>query len=164
MPKKKSKRKPISVMNEDQRYEARSSRRNRMVKWASISIIVALVMSLLAAAISISPSSAQMLSSTPTACAEIDTDGDAETNSVDSDIDGDGTVNGLDDDIDGDGLANAEDSDPAATNCGANAPLPVLFEENEPTENTQPVWPVIFVLVAAAAGYLVLRRLRSKRK
>ena len=100
MPKKKSKRKPISIMNEDQRYEARSSRRNRMVKWASISIIVALVMSLLAAAISISPSSAQMLSSTPTACAEIDTDGDAETNSVDSDIDGDGitesrAVNGV---------------------------------------------------------------------
>jgi hypothetical protein len=59
---------------------------------------------------------------------------------------------------------NADDSDPAATNCGANAPLPVLFEEKESTENTQPVWPVIFVLVAAAAGYLVLRRLRSKRK
>ena len=164
MPKKKSKRKPVSVMNEDQRYEARSSRRNLMVKWASISIIVALVMSLLAAAISVAPSSAQMLASTPTACAEIDTDGDAETNSVDSDIDGDGTVNGLDDDIDGDGLMNSDDSDPAATNCGANAPLPVLFEEKESTENTQPVWPVIFILVAAAAGYLVLRRLRSKRK
>jgi hypothetical protein len=166
MPKKKPKRRPVSVMNEDQRYEARSSRRNRMVKWASISIIVALVMSLLAAAISVAPSSAQMLSSTPTptACAEIDTDGDGQTNSIDSDIDGDGTVNGLDDDIDGDGLLNADDSDPAATNCGANAPLPVLFEEKESTENTQPVWPVIFVLVAAAAGYLVLRRLRSKRK
>jgi hypothetical protein len=161
MPKKKSKRKPMNVLNEDQRYEARSAMRNRLVKWAAISIIVALVMSLLVAAISISPSNAQMLSSTPTACAEIDTDGDAQTNSVDSDIDGDGTVNGLDDDIDGDGLKNADDSDPAATNCGANAPLPVLFEEKESSENTQPAWLAIIAIAAAAVGYLLLRRLRK---
>lgn len=136
--------------------------RNRVVKWASIAIVLAMVLSLLAAAISIAPASAS--NPTPTICASADTDGDAQSNNIDSDIDGDSIVNGLDDDIDGDGILNAVDSDPAATNCGANAPLPILYEEKNLTENTQPSWPLILALVVAAAGYLMLRRIRSARK
>ena len=162
MPKKKSSRKSKSAVIAQFESEATSSMRTKVVKWASIAIVLAMVLSLLAAAISISPASAS--DPTPTVCASADTDGDAQSNNTDSDIDGDGTVNGLDDDIDGDGILNAVDSDPAATNCGANAPLPILYEEKNNTENTQPTWPVILALVVAAAGYLMLRRIRSSRK
>jgi hypothetical protein len=161
VPKKKSKRKSSRVLNEDQLFDARSSMRTRLVKWASISIILALVLSLLAAAVSVSPSSA----ATPAACEQIDTDGDAITNDVDSDIDGDGTVNGLDDDIDGDKILNVSDGDPAATNCGKNAPPPMRLPEPEQNgANAETTWIAITGVALLGIGYLVLRRVRASKK
>lgn len=159
MPKKKRSK---VVRAESTQEVVGSTMKNKLVKWASIAIVLAMVLSLLAAAVSIAPASAS--NPTPTVCASADTDGDAQSNNVDSDIDGDGTVNGLDDDIDGDGILNAVDSDPAATNCGANAPLPILYEETETQESQQLSWPIVLALVAAAAGYLLLRRNRASRK
>ena len=169
MPKKKSKRKQTSALNEDQRYEARYSRRNRMVKWASISIIIALVMSLLAAAVSVAPSSAASRpftsSESPTPCLPIDTDGDGITNDVDPDIDGDDIVNGLDEDIDGDGTPNVSDTDPAATNCGADAELPLIQPEPENSESqTDTTWIGVVGVALLGFGYLVLRRFRRAKK
>ncbi len=169
MPKKKSKRKQVSVVTEDQRYEARSSRRNRMVKWASISIIIALVMSLLAAAVSISPSSATTRpfasSESPTPCLPIDSDGDGQTNDIDSDIDGDDVVNGLDDDIDGDGTPNVSDSDPAATNCGQNAEPPLIKPDSETSAaQSDTTWIGVIGVALLGFGYLVLRRFRRAKK
>ena len=169
MPKKKSKRKQTSAINEDQRYEARYSRRNRMVKWASISIIIALVMSLLAAAVSVAPSSAASRpftsSESPTPCLPIDTDGDGITNDVDPDIDGDDIVNGLDEDIDGDGTPNVSDTDPAATNCGADAELPLIQPEPENSESqTDTTWIGVVGVALLGFGYLVLRRFRRAKK
>jgi LPXTG-motif cell wall-anchored protein len=169
MPKKKSKRKQSSAVNEDQRYEARYSRRNRMVKWASISIIIALVMSLLAAAVSVAPSSAATRpfnsSESPTPCLPIDTDGDGITNDVDPDIDGDDIVNGLDEDIDGDGTPNVSDTDPAATNCGADAELPLIQPEPENSESqTDTTWIGVVGVALLGFGYLVLRRFRRAKK
>lgn len=162
MPKKKRTRKPSEISGAIRDEQSIPTFRTRIVKWASIAIVIAMMLSLLAAAVSISPASAS--DPTPTVCASADTDGDAQSNNIDSDIDGDSIVNGLDDDIDGDGILNAVDSDPAATNCGANAPLPILYEDKNIEENTQPTWPVILALVVAAAGYLMLRRIRSVRK
>jgi LPXTG-motif cell wall-anchored protein len=169
VPKKKSKRKQTSALNEDQRYEARYSRRNRMVKWASISIIIALVMSLLAAAVSVAPSSAASRpftsSESPTPCLPIDTDGDGITNDVDPDIDGDDIVNGLDEDIDGDGTPNVSDTDPAATNCGADAELPLIQPEPENSESqTDTTWIGVVGVALLGFGYLVLRRFRRAKK
>jgi LPXTG-motif cell wall-anchored protein len=169
VPKKKSKRKQTSAINEDQRYEARYSRRNRMVKWASISIIIALVMSLLAAAVSVAPSSAASRpftsSESPTPCLPIDSDGDGQTNDIDSDIDGDDIVNGLDEDIDGDGIPNVSDTDPAATNCGADAELPLIQPEPENSESqTDTTWIGVVGVALLGFGYLVLRRFRRAKK
>lgn len=172
MPKKKSKRKQVSAVSavsEDQRYEARYSRRNRMVKWASISIIIALVMSLLAAAVSVAPSSASTRpfasSESPAPCLPIDSDGDGQTNDIDSDIDGDDVVNGLDDDIDGDGTPNVSDTDPAATNCGANAEPPLIQPEPETSESqTDTTWIGVIGAALLGFGYIVLRRFRRAKK
>lgn len=169
MPKKKSKRKPVRVINEDQLYEARSLRRTRLVKWASITIVVALVMSLLAAAVSISPSSAAIRpmtsSESPTPCLPIDTDGDGQSNDIDSDIDGDEIVNGLDDDIDGDGIPNMSDTDPAATNCGQDAEPPLIQPEPENTESqNDTTWIGVLGVALLGFGYLVLRRVRRAKK
>ena len=169
MPKKKSKRKQTSAPNEEQRYEARYSRRSRMVKWASISIIIALVMSLLAAAVSVAPSSAATRpfnsSESPTPCLPIDSDGDGITNDLDPDIDGDDIVNGLDEDIDGDGTPNISDSDPAATNCGKNAPPPVILPEPKTSESqTDTTWIGVIGVALLGFGYLVLRRFRRAKK
>lgn len=169
MPKKKLKRKQTGALNEDQRYEARSSRRNRMVKWASISIIIALVMSLLAAAVSVAPASAATRpftsSESPTPCLPIDSDGDGIVNDLDPDIDGDEVVNGLDEDIDGDATPNVSDTDPAATNCGQNAEPPLIQPEPENSESqTDTTWIGIIGVALLGFGYLVLRRIRRPKK
>lgn len=103
--------------------------REKTIKTGAILIVLALVLSLLAGALSFSPT-------TPATAAEsqsvqiyaadsepVDTDGDGIENNGDPDVDGDGIVNGLDDDIDGDGITNFDDADPVDTNnIDSNAP------------------------------------------
>ncbi len=164
MPKKKQKRKPASAAFVAQTEGSASPLKAKIIRWASISVILAILLSLMIAAISASPS--QAASSTPVAsCAPIDTDGDGITNNVDSDIDGDLTVNGLDTDIDGDGVINSKDGDPAATNCGVDAPPPITFKQDTEEQNEGVLRPVaIFVVVVLGVGYLVLRRIRRPKK
>ena len=171
MPKKKSKRKSSSAHNEDELIETPSSLRTRFVRWAAISVILALFLSLLVAAISITPSSA----ATPTpqaACALLDTDGDAITNDIDPDIDGDDVVNGLDEDIDGDEIVNSMDTDPASTNCYDTGVLPIMpavplekLSESEDSEMSGDTsWIAIVGVAVLGIGYLVLRRVRGSKK
>ena len=91
----------------------------------AIVLVLALLLSLLAGALSVAPAQAvpiknfgelnksvqikQVTSET------VDTDGDGVENNEDPDVDGDGTVNGEDADIDGDGIENFEDADPIDT-------------------------------------------------
>lgn len=167
MPKRKSKGNAKRSVSQSQEPDSRSSMRNLLVRWAAISVILTLMLSLLVAAISLSPASAaptwQAESATP--CAPIDSDGDAITNDLDPDIDGDGVVNGLDDDIDGDKILNGADTDPAATNCGKNAAPPVILPEPKsanPAADT--TWIAISIVALLGLGYLVLRRMRAAKK
>jgi hypothetical protein len=165
VPKRKQKRKASNAAYVAQTERTTSSLRQRVIKWASISVILAILMSLMIAAISVSPSSAAIPTPEPTVCAQIDTDGDAITNDVDSDIDGDEIVNGLDEDIDGDGILNVKDSDPAATNCGADAPPPAILKVDDPeTSQESTVWIASFVIAALGIGYILLRRIRRRQK
>lgn len=133
MPKKKSSR-PNSSMGSNQRPELKSPtqlRRERIIRTASIVIVLALLLSLLAGAFSITPSqAAQPAKSVQITQADdsplgdiVDTDGDGIVNNQDPDVDGDGIVNGKDSDIDGDGIENFDDADPIdTTNIDSNAP------------------------------------------
>ncbi|MEY3537419.1 MAG: hypothetical protein RL645_233 [Actinomycetota bacterium] len=100
-----------------------SIRRQKIVKYAAIALVIALVSTFLIGALASSPAGAsERVSSVPavepaeTPAADPDTDGDGVINNADEDIDGDGVVNGIDEDIDGDGQSNEQDGDPAATN------------------------------------------------
>ena len=169
MPKKKQKRKPKQVAYIAQTESTQSALKAKVIKWASISVILAILLSIMIAAISASPSTASELgplsiAANATPCAPIDTDGDAITNDVDSDIDGDGTVNGLDSDIDGDKIENSKDGDPAATNCGQNEVLPIM--PSPPVDDEPNILVRIFGVTVVALlgfGYLVLRRIRGKK-
>lgn len=164
MPKKKNPRKPARAAYVAQTESTSSVLKKRVIKWASVSVIVAILLSLMIAAISASPS--QAAEATPAAaCVIPDTDGDAITNDVDSDIDGDEIVNGLDDDIDGDGIDNAKDGDPAATNCNDSAAPPVLPGDSESQEGDEVIRYVAAIVVGALGiGYIVLRRIRGAKK
>lgn len=169
MPKKKSKAKRAVL--ETEQISSRTTLRARMVRWAAISVILALLLSLLVAAISVSPSSA----ATPTpqaACALLDTDGDAITNDIDPDIDGDDVVNGLDEDIDGDEIMNSMDTDPASTICNDTGVLPImpavpldnLPESKDAEMSAYTTWIAIIGVALLGIGYLVLRRVRASKK
>ena len=169
MPKKKSKAKRAVL--ETEQISLRTTLRARLVRWAAISVILALMLSLLVAAISVSPSSA----ATPTpqaACALRDTDGDAITNDIDPDIDGDDVVNGLDEDIDGDEIMNSMDTDPASTICNDTGVLPIMpavpldnLPESKDAEMTAgTAWIAIVGVALLGIGYLVLRRVRASKK
>lgn len=139
MPKRTKPRKPNASRNRIETASVvspSSIRRKKIVKYASIAIVVALIGTFLIGAISSSPAKAAEVGSGSAAISasletarvsqatpEPDTDGDGIPNNADSDIDGDGIINAVDPDIDGDGIANAKDGDPAATN-GNIAPLP----------------------------------------
>ena len=170
MPKKKQKRKPRVAAYVAQTESTSSALKKGFIKWASISVILAILLSVMIAAISVSPAKAATpITATPSAaCVMPDTDGDGITNDIDSDIDGDSIVNGLDPDIDGDGLANAKDGDPAATNCNDTGPLPILPIEKENQVDDEGNLLVriaaIFVVAGLGIGYLVLRRIRGKKK
>lgn len=138
MPKKKNPRKPSNAAYVAQTESTSSALKKRMVKWASISVILAILLSLLIASISASPS--QAAESTPlAACAGVDTNGDGKFDSADydsqpvcndtgsqdvtgqnkvmptpcviPDTDGDAITNDVDPDIDGDEIVNGLDDD-----------------------------------------------------
>ncbi len=102
------------------------NRRNKRLRWVSISIILALILSLLVGALSVSPTtpaSAGVFAPHSAESELVDTDGDGIENNADSDVDGDGIVNGEDPDIDGDGIENFNDADPIdTTDVDSNAP------------------------------------------
>lgn len=131
MPKRSKPRKPNTTRKNQEIASSaspKSAKRQKVVKYAAVAIVVALVASFLIGALSASPAKAAELAGGPTPAAttvaEPDTDGDGIINNADEDIDGDGVVNGIDPDIDGDGAANGTDGDPAATNGGVIAPPP----------------------------------------
>ena len=156
MPKKKSKAKRAVL--EAQQLDTRTTLRARMVRWAAISVILALLLSLLVAAISVSPSSA----ATPTpqaACALLDTDGDAITNDIDPDIDGDEIMNSM-------------DTDPASTICNDTGVLPImpavpldnLPESKDAEMSADTTWIAIIGVALLGIGYLMFRRVCASNK
>lgn len=96
--------------------------RDKIIRIGAIVIVLALLLSLLAGAFSITPSQAADLVTNPksvqiqqVSSEIVDTDGDGIENNEDPDVDGDGIVNGNDLDIDGDGIENFDDADPIDT-------------------------------------------------
>ena len=156
MPKQRKKRKPNSA---SQVASTNSRGTSKWVKYSAVIVILMLMLSVLVGALASSPAKAASFSPNPS-CAPIDSDGDGSYNNVDPDIDGDNIVNGKDDDIDGDGIANAQDSDPAATNCGVNAPLPKLGKGIDVASPTFRISSILVILVSAV-GYLLLRSRRA---
>ena len=124
MPKKKSSRAAASLgSNQDSEPKSPSQiRRERIVKTGAIIIVLALLLSLIAGAVSFGPAQAAVPSNFnksvqihQVTSETVDTDGDGIENNQDPDVDGDGLVNGEDNDIDGDGIENFEDADPIDT-------------------------------------------------
>jgi hypothetical protein len=158
MPKKKSQR------NSRAEVVTPSTPVKPWVRWAAIIVILALLFSIMLAAVTSAPASAA--SASPTVCAQIDTDNDGIKNNSDSDIDGDGIVNGKDEDIDGDNLVNGSDTDPAATNCEKSTTVPELNEELTVDGTAKPVevaWQWIVGVLAIGFGYLTLRQVRRRK-
>ena len=185
MPKKKSSR-PAASMGSNQRPEPKSAgqiKRERVVRIAAITIVLALLLSLIAGAFSITPSQAatpgsiiarsagfsesvqvQQANNSPTG-SSIDTDGDGIINNEDPDIDGDGVVNINDNDIDGDGTTNFDDGDPAETN-GFDGKTPkqpggVTFQEL--TENGSAGWLVFGAAVVIVALLIFGRKFKQNK-
>jgi hypothetical protein len=174
MPKKKSSR-PAASLGSYQDSEPKSSsqiRRERIVKTGAIVIVLALVLSLLAGALSFSPAQAagfgEANKSVQIQNADvkpIDTDGDGIPNNEDPDIDNDGIVNVNDSDIDGDGISNFDDGDPAATNGfdgkTPNKPGSVSFEEL--TQNGTIFGWIFGAVSLAGLGIIFVRKTQQKR-
>ena len=185
MPKKKSSR-PAASMGSNQRPEPKSAgqiKRERVVRIAAITIVLALLLSLIAGAFSITPSQAatpgsiiarsagfsesvqvQQANNSPTG-SSIDTDGDGIINNEDPDIDGDGVMNANDGDIDGDGISNFEDGDPAATNGfdGKNPSKPGSISLQEMAENGSLFWIIGVGLLVLLAGIVIFVKTQQRR-
>ena len=177
MPKKKSSR-PNSSLGSNQRPEPKSPTqlsRERIIRIASIVIVLALLLSLLAGAFSITPSqAAQPAKSVQITKADdsplgdsVDTDGDGIVNNQDPDVDGDGIVNGKDSDIDGDGIENFDDADPIdTTNIDSNSPEKPDRPSGVGDIAQQPTTWFVGVLVAGLIlliSLLILAKRRKKR-
>lgn len=143
-------------------------RREKRTRWVAIGIILAMVMSLLVGALSVSPSTPASANSVQIQNADseiVDTDSDGIENNQDPDVDGDGIVNGEDPDIDGDGIENFDDADPIdTTDVDSNAPEKPI----RPAGATSPialsaVW-LFSALAALAMGLVALKLLRNRRK
>ena len=191
MPKKKSSR-PASGQTSNrgtsQAEDLKSPsqrRRERIVKSGAIVLVLALLLSLLAGAISVAPAQASSMASIWTfdksvhnsskapnianadQVSPIDTDGDGIANNDDPDIDNDGVVNANDSDIDGDGTSNFEDGDPAATNgFDGNPPAkPGSFTFTELAENGTLGWVSAgAALLIIAVGLFVRKSLKKRGK
>jgi hypothetical protein len=148
--------------------------RDKIIRIGAIVIVLALLLSLLAGAFSITPSQAADLGTNPKSVqvqqetAEIvDTDGDGIENNEDPDVDGDGIVNGNDSDIDGDGIENFDDADPIDTTDidskapqkpdRPQAPGAILSEESDW------LWLVFPVGIATLTSLWILAKRRKNR-
>lgn len=176
MPKKKSSR-PAASLGSNQTEEPKSAsqiRRDQIIRMGAIIIVLALLLSLLASAFSITPSQAADLGSVgksvqiqQVTSETVDTDGDGIENNEDPDVDGDGVVNGNDPDIDGDGIENFEDADPIdTTDIDSKAP-------EKPDRPTTPgdiltqessfIWVGIPLAVAALVSAWILAKRRKNQ-
>ena len=176
MPKKKSSRPNSSQTSNSpisQADESKSSsqiRRERIVKTGAIVLVLALLLSLLAGAFSVSPAQAanstvivnsvQISANDPKA---VDTDGDGIENNQDPDVDGDGIVNGEDPDIDGDGIENFDDADPIdTTDVDSNSPEKPIRPSGAGDPSAQSLmWTLtgsITVVLAAISAWLLAKR------
>lgn len=184
MPKKKSSR-PNANLGTSQKPEPKTPtqiRREKTIRIAAITIILALVLSVLAGALAITPSQAAGLDAAKPATAKsvqilnaddsptgegIDTDGDGIENNLDPDIDNDGVVNANDPDIDGDGTGNFDDGDPAATNGfdGQKPKKPGSISLQELAENGSLFWIIGGLILMLGAGTLIwAKTLKTRRK
>lgn len=149
-------------------------RRDKVIRIGAIVIVLALLLSLLAGAFSVSP--AQAASSGPRSNSVqifhvtseiVDTDGDGIENNKDPDIDGDDLVNGEDPDIDGDGIENFDDADPVdTTDIDSKSPNKPDRPAGVGDVVQQPqVWiPLLTLLVAIGAiSACALAKRRKKR-
>lgn len=175
MPKKKSSR-PDASLGSNQDSEPKSSsqiRRERIVRTGAIVIVLALLLSLIAGAVSFSPAQAATNSNfnksvqiQEVTSETVDTDGDGIENNQDPDVDGDGLVNGEDNDIDGDGIENFEDADPIdTTDIDSKAPE----KPDRPagsgdilTGNSSWLWISLPIGVAALISLWILAKRRKK--
>ena len=174
MPKKKSSR-PAASLGSYQDSEPKSAsqiRRERIVKTGAILIVVALLLSLIAGAVSVAPAQAAAMApfsksvQIQNADVEpIDTDGDGIPNNEDPDIDNDGILNINDVDIDGDGIGNFDDGDPAATNGfdGKTPNKPGSISFKELTENGGIFGWLIAGVSLVGIGIVFGRKTQQKR-
>ena len=144
--------------------------REKRIRLVAISIIAALLLSLLAGALSFTPTtvaSASEAKSVQINAADqdlVDTDGDGVENNADPDVDGDGIVNGEDPDIDGDGIENFDDADPIdTTDVDSNAPQkPIRPAGAGDTFVQQTAW--IWISLSLVAASVISASLLAKRR
>ncbi len=177
MPKRTKTRKPSSSRKTGTPVSSASPtslRRQKVVKYAAIALVISLVATFLIGALASTPAGAsERVSSVvavelaETQAAEPDTDGDGVGNNADEDIDGDGIVNGIDPDIDGDGTANTEDGDPAATNggVGPTPESPSTFELPRliPAEFETPAGRTLTAVLILVAGAAIIWARRKNK-
>lgn len=144
--------------------------REKRIRLVAISIIAALLLSLLAGALSFTPAppaSAAETKSVHILSADqelVDTDGDGIENNQDPDVDGDGIINGEDPDIDGDGIENFDDADPIdTTDVDSNAPQkPIRPAGAGVTFVQSTVW--IWISLSLVAASVISASLLAKRR
>jgi len=166
LPKQTKRRGKASLVKSVQNQK---SARDKRLHWVSIAIILALILSLLVGALSVTPTapaSAAGFSAYSADSELVDTDGDGIENNADSDVDGDGIVNGEDPDIDGDGIENFDDADPIdTTDVDSNAPQKPIRPEGAGDifdQSTAWIWFCGFAIVFAAISAWLLAKRRKK--
>jgi hypothetical protein len=145
------------------------NRRNKSLRWVSIAIIMALILSLLVGALSVTPSAPASAAGFSAYSADsdlVDTDGDGIENNADSDVDGDGIVNGEDPDIDGDGIENFDDADPIdTTDVDSNAPQKPIRPVGAGdifVQSTDWIWySGLAIVFAAISAWLLAKRRKN---
>lgn len=172
-PKARKKTKPAAQPSSFIEPKRKPTNREITIKTGAILIVVALVLSLLAGALSFSPSApatageSQSVQIYAADSEPVDTDGDGIENNVDPDVDGDGIINGEDSDIDGDGIENFEDADPIGVlgidSKGPVKPIRPAGSEAPITEASSWIWISALTALLALIGALVLARIHRKR-
>lgn len=147
--------------------------RDKIIRMGAIVIVLALLLSLIAGAVSIAPTQAAVSSNfkksvqiQEVTSETVDTDGDGVENNQDPDVDGDGLVNGEDNDIDGDRIENFEDADPIdTTDIDSKSPE----KPDRPagsghilTGNSSLLWMSLPIGVAALFSLWILAKRRKK--